>query len=70
MCEVPQGSILGPKLFFLCISNICRFYSDAKYILFADDTSILCSSIRIKKKCNTRKLLKHGMKVAVRVLEK
>ena len=42
MCGVPQRSILGQKLLTLYINDICKISSDAKYILFADDTSILC----------------------------
>ena len=42
MCEVPQGSILSPKLLALCINDICDVSLDVKYIRFADDTSILC----------------------------
>ena len=44
---------MGPKLFLLYITDNCKFSSDIKYILYADDTSILCSSNNIKKLCNT-----------------
>ena len=44
ICGVPHGSILGAKLFLLHINDICNVSSDIKYILHADNTSILCSN--------------------------
>ena len=40
---VPQGSILGPKLFILYINDISNVSTVLKFILFADDTNIFCS---------------------------
>ena len=41
LCHLPQGSILGPKL-FMYINDICNISEIRKFVLFADDTNILC----------------------------
>ena len=43
-CEVPQGSILGPKLLILYVNDICNVSKLVKLILFADDTNMVCSA--------------------------
>lgn len=43
-CGVPQGSVLGPTLFNMYINDIFDVSKSLKFILFADDTTIFCSS--------------------------
>lgn len=40
---VPQGSVLGPILFYFYLNNICD-NTNVRYHLYADDTVYYCSA--------------------------
>ena len=48
-CGVPQGSVLGPLLFLLYITDIYACSKELNFYLFADDTSILYADKVIRK---------------------
>ena len=48
-CGAPQGSILGQQLFTLYIYDIRKVSQVFKYILFADDTNLLCCDRDLNK---------------------
>lgn len=52
-CGVPQGSVLGPKLFNLYINDICDVSRLLRFVLFADDTNLYCSGNNVKELAET-----------------
>ena len=52
-CTVPQGFILGPKLFILYVNDICNISPILNFILFADDTNLFCTGNNIHTVCKT-----------------
>ena len=40
---IPQGSILGPLFFNICINDIVKASAIFNYIMYADDTTLYCN---------------------------
>ena len=48
-CGVPQGNVLGPLIFIIYTNNLPHAITHSKYILFADDITIYCTSQNTKE---------------------
>ena len=50
---VPQGSVVGPKLFILYINDLCTVSNVLQFVNFADDTTLFCSGKKLEELLNT-----------------
>lgn len=53
VCEVPQGSILGPLFFIIYINDRPKSVRHVECLLFADDNSVFYQS------CNPKTLIEY-----------
>ena len=49
VCGVPQGSVLGPKLFIFYMNDISKVSKILTFVLFADDTNMFCTGDNLQQ---------------------
>ena len=59
---VPQGSVLGPMLFLICIKDINQAIKFSRVHHFADDTNLLLADNSLKK---ISKHINHDLKLLI-----
>ena len=48
-CGVPQGSLIGPRLFSVYVNNLPSAIPEGEIQMFADDTTFFCTDTNIER---------------------